>query len=55
MIIRQYILTELGINLKLSELVIKAGAGPFKGSTTTMVDLGTYVFKYLNTGKFTPE
>ena len=26
-----------------------------KGSTTPMVGFGTYKFKYLNTGKITPE
>ena len=29
--------------------------GPFNGFTTPMVDLGTYIFKDLNTGKITPE
>ena len=43
------------MNLKLSEQLIKADDGPFKGSTTPMADLGTYVFKDLNTGKITPE
>ena len=28
---------------------------PLKWSTTPMVELGTYIFKYLNTGKITPE
>ena len=32
-----------------------AHAGPLKGSTTPMVDLGTYEFKDLNTEKITPE
>ena len=45
MILGQYILTELGINLTLSEHVIEAYDGPFKESTTPMVDLGTYIFK----------
>ena len=49
------ILTELGLNLKLSEHVIEADDGTFNGSTTPMVDLGTYAFKDLNQGKFTPE
>ena len=48
-------LTELGLNLKLSEHVIKLDDGPLKGSTAPMVDLGTYQLKYLNTGEFTPE
>ena len=55
MILRQDILTELGIILKLSEHVIKSYDGPFKGSTSPMVDLGTYLFQYLNTWKITPE
>ena len=55
MILVQYILTELGLNLEFSENVIEADYGNFKGSTTPMVDLGTYLFKYLNTGEITPE
>ena len=50
-ILVQDILTELGLNLKFSEHVIKADYVPFTGSTTPMVDLGTYIFKYLNTPK----
>ena len=49
-----YLLTELGLNLELSDYVIKADDGSFKGSTSPMVDLGTYGFKNLNTGKITP-
>ena len=55
MILGLYILTELGLNLKFSEHIIEADDGPFKGSTTPMVELGTYLFKYLNTKKITPE
>ena len=55
MVLGQDLLTELGLNLKFSEHVIEADDGTFKGSTTPMVDLGTYIFKYLNTGKITPE
>ena len=55
MILGQDILTELGLNLKWSEHVIKAGDGPFNGSTTPMVDVGMYICKYLNTEKITPE
>ena len=51
MILGWDILTELGLNLKFSEHVIKSYDGPFNGSTTTMVDLGTYIFRYLNKGK----
>ena len=54
-ILERYILTELGLNFKLSDLVIKAGDGTFKGSTVPMFDWGTYEFKYLNKGKITPE
>ena len=52
MILGPDILTELGLNLKFSEHVIEADDGNFKGSTTPMVDLGTYIFKYLNTGGY---
>ena len=51
MILGRYILTKLGLYSKFSEHVIKADGGPFKGSTTPMVYLGMYVFKYLNAGK----
>ena len=43
------------MNLKISEHVIEADDGTFKGSTTPMVNLGEYIFKDLNTGKITPE
>ena len=49
------ILTELGLNLKFYERVIEADYGPFNGSTPSMVGLGTYIFKYLNTEKIKPE
>ena len=55
MILGWDILTELLLNLKFSEHVIEADDGTFKGSTTHMVDLGTYVFKYLNAGEIIPE
>ena len=42
-----------GLNLKFFEHFIEANDGPFKGSTPPMVDLSTYIFKYLNTGKIT--
>ena len=54
-ILGQYLLTQLGLNIKFSEHVIKADDGPFYGSTTHMVDLSTYIFKDLNIGKITPE
>ena len=55
MILCRELLTALGLNLKLSDHIIEADYGPFKGSTEPMVDLGTYKFKTLNTGKITPE
>ena len=55
MILGQDILTELLLVLKISEHVIGAKDGPFEGSTTPMFDLGTYIFKDLNTGKITSE
>ena len=45
MILGQDLLSELVLNLKLSEQVIKADNGTFKGSTTPMVDLVTYILK----------
>ena len=47
----QYLLTELGLILKLSQHISEADDGTFKGSTTPMVDLGICVLKDLNTGK----
>ena len=55
MILWRYLLTELGLNVEFSEHVFKADYGPFNGYTTPMVDLGTYIFKYLNTGEIAPE
>ena len=51
MILGRNILAELWSNTKLSEHVIKVDDGNLKGSTAPMVDLGTYEFKDLNTGK----
>ena len=42
MILVRYHLTSLGVNFKFSDYVIKAYHGPFKGSTSPMVDLGAY-------------
>ena len=39
------LLKDLGLNLNLSYHVIEADDGHFKGSTASMVDLGTYEFK----------
>ena len=55
MILGRDISTELWLNIKYSEHVIEVDDGPFNGSITPMVDLGTYIFKDLNTGKITPE
>ena len=55
MILGRYILIELGLNLKFSEHFTEADDGPFKGFTTPMADLGTYLFKDLNIGKITPK
>ena len=55
MILGRNILTNLGLNIKCSYPIIEAYYGPFKGSTAPMVDLVMYEFKYLNTGKFSPE
>ena len=49
------ILTELWLNIKFSEQVIEEDDGPFNGSTTHVVHLGTYIYKDLNTRKITPE
>ena len=45
MILGRYLLTSLLLNLKLSDHVIETYSGPLKGSTSPMVDLGTYEFK----------
>ena len=44
MILGRYILTELGLNTKSSDHIIESNDGSFKGSTSTMVDMGTYGF-----------
>ena len=55
MILEQDILIELVLNLKFSEHVIEADDVPFKGSSTPIVNLGTYIFKDLNEGGNKPE
>ena len=55
MILGRDILTDLGLSLKFSDHVIKAYDGTFKGSTSPMVEPGTYSFEDLNTGNITPE
>ena len=49
MILGRNLLTELGLNLKLSEHAIKYDDRPFKEYTPPMFNLVTYVLKYLNT------
>ena len=34
---------------------MEGGDGPFEGLTSPMVNFGEYEFKYLNTGKISPE
>ena len=41
MILGRYLLIYLGLNLKLSDHVIEADDGPFKGYTAPMVSMGT--------------
>ena len=43
-ILGRYLLTELKLNLNISEHVIKSDDGPFIVSTAPMVDLGAYVY-----------
>ena len=42
------------LELNLNYL-IEAEDLTFKGSTAPVVDMGTYEYKYLNTGKITPS
>ena len=55
MILGRDILKSLGLNINFSDDVIEANNGTFKQWTVHMVDLITYEFKDLNTGKITPE
>ena len=55
MILSIYLLTSLVLNIENYEHIIESGEGHLKGSTSTMIDLGTYNIKDLNTGKNTPE
>ena len=50
-----YLLTDLGLNLNFSDHVIEAYDVPLKSLMESMVDLGEYEFKNLNTGKITPK
>ena len=47
------ILIALVLNMKFSEHIIKVDDRPLRVSTATMVDVGTYKFKDLNTGEIT--
>ena len=55
MILGRDILKSLVFNLGLYYHAIEKNYRPFKGSTTYTVDLVSYEFKYLNTGKIKPE
>ena len=44
-ILGRYLLTDLVLNLKLSDQIIESKDGPLKGSTAPMDDMGTYKFK----------
>ena len=55
MILGRYLLKELLLNIKLPKHAIEADDGPFIVYTAHMVDLGAYVFKYLNISKIKPE
>ena len=55
MILGRDILTSLVLNIKLSKFFIKSDDVTLKGSTAPIVELGTYEFKYLNTGEITLE
>ena len=48
-------MNRIRIEFKNSEHIIEVDDGPFKGSTAPMVDLGTYISKYLNIGEIKPE
>ena len=51
-ILGTYPLKEFVLNIIFSKDVIEADEGPFIGAMAHMVDLGAYMFKYLNTGSF---
>ena len=51
MILGQDLLTEFVLNLKMSEHIVEVDYGPFIGFTACTVDLGAFLFKYLNTEK----
>ena len=45
------ILTQLGLNIKSSNYFFEVDYGTLKGFMEPMVDMGTYKFTYLETGK----
>ena len=47
----RYLLTALGLDLKVSEKIILGGDGSFKGWSAPMVDVSTYDFKTLTDNK----
>ena len=55
MVLGRDLLTELVLNISLSDHIIESDYGHFKGSTSPMVDLGENEFKFLNTGEITPK
>ena len=50
MVLSRYIVIALGSNKKISKHIIQADYGHLKASSSPMVNLGMYEFKYLNTG-----
>ena len=54
-ILGRYLLTELGLNIKLYDNVIKADDVPLRLSMTPIVDMDMYYFKVLNAEKITLE
>ena len=52
---QEFFLTSLGLNIKISQHVIKAGDMPLEEYTAIMIDLGMYKFKYFNAGNITPN
>ena len=55
MILGRDLLKYLGLNLKLSDHVMEAFDGDFKGYMALVVDLIKYELNYLNIGEITPE
>ena len=54
-IIGRYLLTVLGLNIYFSRYIIEVVDEPLKGSTSPLIYLGVYYYKYLNMGEVTPE